>query len=507
MKYLVTPIAFLAVTSALAQAGTLDPTFDADGMATLSAGGPTNGQSVAAQPDGKIVAAGYIGSGSGFAVTRFNTDGSLDNSFSGNGWLTTTFGSGDGFGRSVLVQPDGKILVTGNAAPSGGVNSFALARYNSDGTPDAGFGTGGVLTTSIGLGASRASSSALQPDGKIVTVGWRYGGAGDTTVVVRYASDGTLDGSFATGGIFKLGATSNMDAYDVAVQPDGRIVVVGDSGGFSTYHTFVLRLNTDGTFDTGFGNGGYTSASMGAGASEGYGVALQADGRIVVCGRSNATGNYDAILFRFNTDGTLDNSFDGDGKVSTALTPQNDSGNGVLVQPDGKILLAGFQGAGGTLTVALARYLNDGSLDPSFGTGGVGDAPDGSGYGVALLPDGRIAVGGGISSQSVLSAYLYTNDAGGVGVPGPEDLDVHFQLYPAPVTDHAVIEFTLAEAATVAFELHDIQGRLLPMTAVGGTFGAGMHRAAIDLSFLTTGAYLLSLSANGREWTKAFVKE
>jgi len=209
---------------------------------TTDFGGSDYGFSVALQPDGKIVVAGYAGGD--FALARYNSDGALDTSFGSGGKVTTDFGGSyhpDGF--SVALQPDGKIVVAGYAG-----GDFALARYNSDGALDTSFGSGGKVTTDFG-GSDAGYSVALQPDGKIVVAGY----AGLDFALARYNSDGALDTSFGTGGKVTTDFSGGRDVgYSVALQPDGKIVVAGYAG----VDFALARYNSDGALDTSFGSGG-----------------------------------------------------------------------------------------------------------------------------------------------------------------------------------------------------------------------------------------------------------
>ena len=275
--------------------------------------------SVALQPDGKILVLGQTGSNitADLVLMRYNTDGSLDTSFSGDGKLTTDFMSSSDSGRTVVVQTDGKILV---AASSQGLNNgsmdgrdvFALARYNTDGSLDNSFSGDGKLTFS-GIEANYATdisaylySMTTQGDDKILVVGAING----DLALVRFNTCGTLDTSFSGDGIVifrNFSLTYTWDATnDLLVQPDGKILVVG-----AIYGDFALvRFNTDGTLDTSFSGDGIVTTDLGIGISYATGITLQSDGKIVVSGcvqkDFNSEGN--VALARYNPDGSLDSS-------------------------------------------------------------------------------------------------------------------------------------------------------------------------------------------------------
>jgi uncharacterized delta-60 repeat protein len=324
--------------------GTLDVSFANGGIETTDFGGFDNGASaVALQPDGKIVVAG---SGpTGFAVARYNPDGSLDPSFDGDGKLTTDFGVS---AHDVAVQSDGKIVVVGNAGAYGG--DFGLARYNPDGSLDASF-SGGQVTTDLG-GWEFDPSVALQADGRIIVAGSTDIGGGNFALA-RYNPDGSLDPSFWGDGEETTGFGVRHDGKAVAIQADGKIVVAGSTdsndGDFA-----VARFNPDGTLDPSFSGDGEQSTNLG-GRDYGHAVAIQGDGKIVVAGESAN----DFAVARYTVDGALDASFSGDGTQTTDFGTRADnslvsldSAADVVLQPDGNLVVAGSS----DYDFALVRY-------------------------------------------------------------------------------------------------------------------------------------------------------
>ena len=334
--------------------GALDPAFDGDGRVRteFASSSYEYAQSVAIQSDGKILVAGstYIvgsGTGSDFALVRYNLDGSLDGSFDGDGKVVTDFASTTDVGTSVAVQSDGKIVVAGYSRPS--PHDFAVARYNQDGSLDASFDGDGKVVTPISTGSNDfASKVAVQPDGKIVVGGQIAIGAPVmfSAGLVRYMPDGSLDGSFDGDG--KVVVTTPIDSIlDLALQPDGKIVTAGSGFG-------VTRFNPDGSVDTtfdGHGNSLFTSSSV-------YGLGLQRDGRIVVAGLVGYPAS-DFAVARFDAKGRVDSSFGSGGTVTTDVGAM-DIPYGVALAPDGKIVVAGFSGPAGGAgpnDFAVVRYL------------------------------------------------------------------------------------------------------------------------------------------------------
>ncbi len=386
--------------------GALDSSFDGDGVAItdLSPSTMDVGTGLAIQNDGSLVVAGYSLSAivqSDIAVVRYATNGALDPGFDGDGIVTTTIGPALDYAGAVALQGDNKVLVVGRTTlGSRDPNSvFAIARYGVDGQLDPAFGTAGIVTTDFSAGndLSWARGIAVQGDGRIVVVGM----SGNNLAIARYNPDGSLDGSFSGDGKATI---TNAGAFAVAIQPDGRIVVAGRS---SSYSFLLVRYETDGTLDSSFGAGGIVTTPTGSSAR---GVALQSDGRIVVVG-----GSYGACeLARYETDGSLDPTFDADGRVSASIGTSGSSTSGcVTVAIDGtRIVAAGSSYNGTNLDFSVLRYLGDGSLDTTFDGDGIVVSdwnPSASGTqngdrlnSVSVDEDGRVLAVGSVA----VGAYL-----------------------------------------------------------------------------------------------------
>ena len=384
--------------------GSLDPLFSDDGKVTTAVGPSSDyAYSVAIQPwDQKIVVAGYCSNGSDwdFALARYNADGSLDTSFSDDGIVTTPVGLSSDYGYSVALQPDHKIVVAGSSF-NGSNDDFAVVRYNPDGSLDTFFNGTGKVTTDIGGSSDYGHSVAIRPDGEIVVAGYTYNGSGYDFAVVRYTAGGSLDTSFNGTGKVTTDLGGYRDyGYSVALQSDGRIVVAGTSGDDARCGVAVVRYNANGSLDTSFGGGtGKVTTAVGAFRDYGYSVAVQSDDKIVVAGYSYNGSDYDLALVRYEADGSLDTSFNGTGKVTIPIASSGHDGLcGVALQADGKIVVAGDSQQGGNYDFALARFNTDGTLDTSFGEAGKVRTPIGAsldyGRGVAIQADGKIVVAG-----------------------------------------------------------------------------------------------------------------
>ncbi len=395
---------------AYAAAGALDTTFGTAGKVITPIGsGNDAGRAVAIQLDGKIVVA--ADSANDIAVVRYNTDGSLDNSFSSDGIQIVNISDGSIINvptndsvNDVAIQSDGKIVVIGHNGAD-----FAVARFCSNGHLDdgtaapsgcggSGFDTDGIQTTDVSGNTSTdyGFAGAIQPDGKIVVAG-----ESDSDIaVVRYNTDSLLDTSFDSNGIKAIDISGNGSAdsgHSVAIQSDGKIVVAGESDG----DLVVVRYNVDGSLDTSFDTDGKRIGDI-DGNNPYYYVALQPDGKIVVAGEGGNTGA-DSAVVRYNTDGSLDTSFDSNGKRIDSIGSTS-TYSSVTIQPDGKIVVVGST----DFNFLAVLYNTDGSLDTSFDSNGkrIDDlGSNDSAYAVTVQPDGRIVVVGQSNNQLAVVRY------------------------------------------------------------------------------------------------------
>jgi len=406
-------------TPAEAAAGDLDVSFRSGGTVRTDFGGHVDiAYPMALQPDGKIVVAGESGLDANpkFALARYNPDGSPDSSFGGDGKVTTDFTTGEDVAYGVAILADGKIVTAGT---SGGYARFALARYNPNGSLDETFGGDGRVTTDFTRGGDYAYGMAIQADGKIVAAG--DAGVTDSDsrfALARYNDDGSLDETFGGDGKVTTDFTSHPDdGLAMTILADGKIVMVGGAGFGAPNEKFALaRFNPDGSLDDSFGGDGRVTTDFTPEPDVAFGVAVQSNGKIVVAGGSalGPTNNPKFALARFKVDGTLDPTFGGDGRRTTDFTSGDDDAYSVAIQADGKIVAAG-QSGGRDPKFALARYNSNGSLDASFGGDGkrttdVTKSYDAI-YSLLIQADGKILAAGaaglgGPNPDFALARYL-----------------------------------------------------------------------------------------------------
>ena len=365
------------------------------------------------QPDGKIVVCGWIYDDFGtdsFFLARYNPNGTLDASFGTNGQIIPPDSQGPPVGYGIALQPDGKIITVGSGRYAS--HGLAVYRYNANGTLDDSFGAGGVVITLVGTDAL-ALSVAVQADGKIVVVGYSYTiqNTSDFTVV-RYNPNGSLDTSFnGTGIVTTSFGGDNSFAYKVILQPDGKIVAAGSTfTGNSTFAFALARYNPDGSLDPGFGAGGKIIHAVSIGCIYLNDAALQPDGKIVASGLSDVyycNASVSAIV-RYNTNGSIDTSFAQNGVFTTEENFV--IGNGIALQPDGKLIAFGYTGYYG-IGFAIVRLNPNGTPDTSFGINGrvitpIGTSQYAHAVDGAVQSDGKILAFGVANNPIAIVRYL-----------------------------------------------------------------------------------------------------
>ena len=418
---------FLCLYTAVSAQPELDITFNGTGRVTtqLSAGGSDSVSSVLVQADNKIIAVGtYAASGSPrfFALTRYNTNGALDSSFGTGGKVVTDFDANavNEGALAAAIQPDGKIIAAGYVSlTSPGPGFFALARYNTNGSLDTTFGNGGKVLTAIVQHINTARGVAVGQDGKIVAAGEYFGSLQNfQTLIARYGTTGALEGTTTDQRGVDLGDSNTPMA--VTIQPDGKILTAGyfrSNFSSSGADITMLRFTADGFPDASFAGNGRLLIPSPTVNEYLMSVAVQADGRIVAGGSSAS----DFLLMRFTADGSPDTTFGGGtGRVTTPMGGFSQA-NSVIVKPNGKILAAGTVEFSGWQNFAIACYNADGSLDTSFSGDGklafnFGGMPS-LARGMALDGLGRIVLGGYASIMFGV-ARLYTVDPVPVSVTG-----------------------------------------------------------------------------------------
>jgi len=437
------------------QAGLLDAAFGSAGIVNTSFGIQYADEinDMAIQSDGKIVVVGVtndpISELDKISLARYNANGSLDLAFGTGGLVTTSvIANFHCRGIAVDIQPDGKIIVGGEAndtatiAPQNGY--YLVLRFNSNGTLDNTFNSTGIKSVQSASNYSTEvyiTDVLLQPDGNIVLSAGVYYSVMSEFVFMRLTPNGALDNTFGTAGLSVISSTiGEALPAAIALQSDGKIVYSGFIDGSTTNYPMVGRLNADGSADAGFGSSGHVLPSFSASAGF-LGITIDAAGNIIACGFENG-----ALLQRFQPNGSVDLSFGTNGYLITPIGSQQDAVlNDVKVQNDGKIVAAGAADA----AFALMRATSVGSLDLTFGSSGVTQTSITPGVyaeanAIQIQGDGKILLAGTniTANPSAISVYAlarYTNDVttslvdrskneSDLFFPNPADKRLSFQL-------------------------------------------------------------------------------
>jgi uncharacterized delta-60 repeat protein len=384
--------------------GSLDTSFDGDGLQNIIFTPPFNGffnaYSIEIQNDGKIIFGGVFNSR--LYIVRLH---GVSNFASNQGKMITQVGTSTDIANAVAIRPNGKIVAAGyslNAVNASSNNDFALVGYNADGGLDYTFGNNALVKTEfIAFSNEEIKALAIQPDGKIIAAGTVGSGAATNIVVARYAADGSgLDATFGVNGRIIVDFSGTQEnVFCMTLLSDGKILVAGSVANGTNTDIAVIKLTSLGGLDGTFNATGRFSTNIGAGYTYALarGIAIQTDNKIVL----GVYANGDFGIVRLNATGVLDTSFDTDGKVTATFSANTfEEVSGVFVLPDGKIIVSGNTDfVGGQDDFAVMRFNTDGSLDNTFGSGGrtltgfninSGDLSTA----MAVYPNGKIVVAG-----------------------------------------------------------------------------------------------------------------
>ena len=470
--------------------GDLDSTFGINGKVSTVVGTGTGlffaiPNTVLMQPDGKILVSGFgdnFVTNADFAVVRYNTDGSLDSAFGTAGIVMTNLVWFD-TQTAMVLQPDGKIVVAGFGQFSG-PQSLAMARYLTDGTIDSTFGTAGIVILAAPGFNYNINKIALQSDGKIVVSGSNGSGLASSCMILRFTASGSLDNSFDSDGVVTFQLTGGLNvATAVAIQPDNKIVITG----YGDNDLFISRINTDGSFDSLFGNSGSILLTSGKGMH----IFLQPDNKIVVSGKKDGS----CSLIRLNIDGTLDSSFANGGIMTSTAPALTNTFYQTAQQTDGKFIsVATYFGIGGNRDFLVASHNSDGSVDSTFGNNGyvttdfVGEFDEPRS--LVIQQDGKIIVAGFNENASSYNFGLVRyHSSFSVGIPAIQDFSYPWSIYPNPSQGI----FTLEVSNNSVFnpktiELFNVYGQKIFHSTIS------TDKSVWNFSDLAKGIYLMQIT-------------
>lgn len=502
---LLLPLLFLSLR---AQFGFLDSDYDADGKQIVDLGITEQFNKVRVQPDGMIVAAGSADNGTErlFFVMRTFPDGSFDPSFNGMGYLVVdfdVFNSNYNSASDLVILPDGKILVVGTSRLAGD-NDFAMVRLKANGSIDSTFGTFGKLTFYLTAGGAEqnAYSVALDADGNYLVGGYTGPLAGPMKfLVLKVTPSAGIASSWGAGGYVTADGSANSEfLQDLIVLQDGRLLGGGISYDPSTGgKDFVLvMMKADGTLDNSFSSDGRVTTHFLGNNDYCNALAQQPDGKIVAAGTAGSlSSGTELAIARYNLTGNLDLTFDTDGKVTTNVDGggNDEELRDLVIQPDGKLLACGYSVDIGTRAL-LARYETNGALDPSFGVGGLvlSDlSPTGDHFfGIAMQPDLKVVACGYVNDP--LDGVIARYITGLVLSTADAPGQVPFSLFPNPAHEEVTLQYHCDHPTPAEIHLTDLQGRVLHTFSTSITLDAGNHDLELNLpTGLAPGGYLVVL--------------
>jgi uncharacterized delta-60 repeat protein len=404
----------VATSTAYAADGILDPTFGTGGKVVTSIGTGTTDEpkAMAIASDGSIFVAGYTGSPSDFAVTKYTSAGVLDQSFDTDGIVTIPVGASGDYATSIFVLPSGSILV-GGYSTIGSNSDFALVKLLGTGALDPSFGSGGKVTTNFsGTLDDEARAMAVSTNGEIYLAGSTRT-PGVNFGVAKYTSAGLLDTTFSGDGLLDVDFSSSADVVNtIAIHPDGSIIVAG-VGGVGSDYSALAKISPTGELVTAFGVGGKVATDFINGfVSEIFAVSVSQDGDIFIAALTNSAGptGTDIALGKLDANGQWDNTFSSDGKVLVDFFNGTDVPNSIAVVADGTVVVAGeIDATDRSKDFGLVKLLATGELDASFGSNGKVTTSFSSGndsqVAMGITGSGSIVVAGKSSSDFAVAKY------------------------------------------------------------------------------------------------------
>lgn len=507
-----------------AQDGSPDPTFGGgDGLFyhSIFAGKPSQGWGIAIQPDHKILVAGSTlgpdGRGHAF-LSRYHEDGGLDNSFNGSGILLPEVPGVNSYSSGVKVQPDGKIVLCTVSSDSTSRYVTAL-RFTEEGLPDNTFDGDGQFSAIIESDYMDISTMVLQPDGKILIGGYAGAFEADSFMVVRILSNGGLDQSFAGGGILITGVGEDYtDVNSLLVQSDGKILATGYATFNGNEDFTVVRYNSNGTLDNSFSGDGIAHVTISDHDDRVYSSLLQPDSKIVIAGYAynTITGKESFAAARLNPDGTLDNNFHGDGIALIYITDYYDRVFSIIRQPDGKFILAGNVRAGAPdygFTMGIARITENGVLDYTFDGDGVyilppSDTIESEIHAAALQSDGKIVFTGNYRVNPLNQVMVYRAQTGlTTAINNVDQFTAEVSIYPNPMSDNVVLIYSLEKTESLRITLCDAMGRTVVQLLDKVQRSPGNHEEHLKLGYLAPGNYFVKLETESGMKTMLLIKE
>ncbi len=468
--------------SSYAQFGTVDKTYATQGVSTVISGTP---QGMYILKDSKVlICATYYDQSPETYLAKVDDKGNLDKNFGSGGSIKTDAGKSLYYNA---IQTDEKLIafVSEN-------NSCVAYRFLVNGSIDASFGVNGKFSFPT---TGDIRSVSVGKDGKIYFVGTTYNDVTkkNSAIVIKVNANGTLDNTFSKNGVAS-NEFPNGTIFTSILQSDGKIILAGNN----LYKFFLIRLNTDGTPDTGFGTNGQVTTNIGSFFESIDKIKILPNNKIIVTGSSYNTtkSNDDVAVVQYLANGTLDNTFGTNGVVRLPIGGSDDTPNDIVVQSDGKILIVGDVKTAQS-DIFLLRLNPNGSTDNTFGTNGIittNVLNFDKGYQVAIQSDGKILVASETNGKVVLVRYV-----SGLNVATKDfALNAETLIYPNPIISKATFTINLEKEEKISLNLCDINGRVVKEYYTNQNKAQGDNNELLDFDGIASGLYFLRVSNNNK---------
>ncbi len=503
-NYLLTAAMICSTANAFAQTSGIDLSFGEDGIASSDINGKfDDATDLVVLPDGDILVAGNSMAGSHyeFMVSRFNSDGSVDESFGENGNATIEFSTFHCLVKAMAVQEDGKIVLVGNY-DNNYYTDPAIARFNSDGTIDTGFGGTGFIKLDLSAQFDDFNDVVIQPDGKILVAGSSYKYGTDDFLLVRFLSNGSFDEDFGNDGFVYTDFSTSQDIiYSLLLQADKKIVVSGYSGPGSFYFA-AARYFENGLLDPTFSIDGKMTIGSGSTADKCFGMAMQSDSSFILAGNHHSGAIDQHMIARIDKFGILDPTFGTAGVSYINSAAAADLINDVTVQPDNKIVLCGVRDG----NAAFIRLNKNGLVDNTFGTDGI-ITPDPDLGALTLrsivISDDASVIACGSVDQDDYSDFMLMKITVDIAsaISNPVSAIKEIRLYPNPAVDQIQIEMNAASDDLQLLMITDMNGRVIYQEEMNSSNYT--HIIHLPAS-IRSGSYLLTAFTKNGTTTSVF---
>ena len=475
----------------LGQGGQLDPSFGESGAGfqTTGTGDPVP-YSLLTLADGSFLLAGFTNSSTqrDWVIARFTPQGLPDPTFGNGGRLILDLQGTNEAGGAMVQLVDGSLVMAGYVSNSNDQEEVIIAKFDGNGNFQSSFGVGGLLTIDFGEEVERVRNIGLLPDGGILIAGHSYGSNGGKILLGKVMPDGSLDMSFGTNGIQKVAiGYDEVYVYDLEVLSNGQFYLAGSAGFGMEQDAVVLRFNQNGSLDNSFGTGGVYLLESYAGYDDASAFQVNTDGDLIVCGSVQVeAGGYDFAVhsFKLSANGSMDTGFGIDGLSIIDLGEDGmEYPYDLILQQDDKFLICGSSPAIET-DVFVMRCHPQGDLDFSFGAEGVSTIDFGTplevGYSMNFHQDGDLLVAGGYGDIGNAGYFLAKVKTGQTVTTKELLTEESLQVYPTISSDRVHISMNLEDSSRVEVRLLGQDGRLMA-SMMNEWVQAGQHEMDVML--------------------------